>query len=310
MECGRKMVRALQCSICSKYKSRIESSRNFNDKWIVGAESLRTSNIRDHGKNNQHVLAMSLLEKEHATSHGEGPSTYAPIVQALTRLPENEKARLKRKFDIAYLVATESMLFLKYPVICQLEKKHELDIGVSYTNECSGRPFVHYIAEARRKELAEKVVSAKFYSLLIDGSTDKGNIDNEAVLTVWCDPNCSDEKVYTRISYLALIRPKFVTGEGLFEVLGQALSKLEIEEVDGDHCQQLIGIGTDGTSTNIANAGLKGIVESKLEWIVWMWCLAHRLELGIKDVLILMELMTCYFVYIIYMRDHQKNAVI
>ena len=60
---------------------------------------------------NQHVLAMSLLAKENATSHGEGPSMYTPIVQALTRLPESEKARLKRKFDIAYLVTTESMSF-------------------------------------------------------------------------------------------------------------------------------------------------------------------------------------------------------
>ena len=231
------------------------------------------------------MLAMSLLAKEHAASHGQGPSTYAPIVQALTRLSDSEKARLRRKFDIAYLVATENMSFLKYPVICDLEKKHGLDIGVSYTNERSGRTFVHYIAEARRQELAKKVVSAKFYSLLTDGSTDKGNIDNEAVLTVWCDSNGTDEKIHTRISYLSLIRPKFVTGEGLFEVLVQALKKLGIEEVDVDHCKQLIGIGTDGTSANIANAGLKGIVESKLEWIVWMWCLAHRLELGIKDAL-------------------------
>jgi len=143
---------------------------------------------------------MSLLAKEHAASHGQGPSTYAPIVQALTRLSDSEKARLRRKFDIAYLVATENMSFLKYPVICDLEKKHGLDIGVSYTNERSGRTFVHYIAEARRQELAKKVVSAKFYSLLIDGSTDKGNIDNEAVLTVWCDSNGTDEKIHTRIS--------------------------------------------------------------------------------------------------------------
>ena len=68
-------------------------------------------------------------------------------------------------------------------------------------------------------------------------------------------------------------------------VLEQERSKLGIEEVDGDHCQQLIGAGTDGASANISNAGLKGIVKSKLEWIVWMWCLAHRLELGIKDAL-------------------------
>ena len=40
----------------------------------------------------------------------------------------------------------------------------------------------------------KKVVGAKFFSLLIDGSTHKGNIDNEAVLTVWCDSNCTNEK--------------------------------------------------------------------------------------------------------------------
>ena len=47
--------------------------------------------------------------------------------------------------------------------------------------------------------------------------------------------------------------------------------KLGIEEVDANHCKQLVGIGTDGGYANIANAGLKGIVESKLKWIVWMW---------------------------------------
>ena len=69
-----------------------------------------------------------------------------------------------------------------------------------------GLYFVHYIAKAKRQDLSKKIVSAKFYSLLIDGSTNKGNVDNEPVLTVWCDPNGSDEKVHTRISYLSLIR--------------------------------------------------------------------------------------------------------
>ena len=45
MECGRKMMRALKCSVCTKFRTRIESSRNFSDKWILGAESLQTSNI-------------------------------------------------------------------------------------------------------------------------------------------------------------------------------------------------------------------------------------------------------------------------
>ena len=44
-------------------------------------------------------------------------------------------------------------------------------------------------------------------------------------------------------------------------------------------------IGTDGASANVAVCGLKGLVEERLSWIFWMWCLAHRLELAIKDAL-------------------------
>ena len=55
---------------------------NFSDRWIIGAESLRTSNIRDHRKDNYHALAMSLLIKERVASCGQGPSSYVPIMQA------------------------------------------------------------------------------------------------------------------------------------------------------------------------------------------------------------------------------------
>ena len=70
--------------------------------------------------------------------------------------------------------------------------------------------------------------SAKFYSLLIDGSKDKGNVNNETMLTVWCDLNGSDEKVHTGVSCFSLIGPKSVTGMGLFEVFQQALRKLGV----------------------------------------------------------------------------------
>ena len=50
-------------------------------------------------------------------------------------------------------------------------------------------------------------------------------------------------------------------------------------------CSRLIGIATDGTAVNIACGGLKGLVEKHVPWIYWMWCLAHRLELAIKDAL-------------------------
>ena len=58
-----------------------------------------------------------------------------------------------------------------------------------------------------------------------------------------------------------------------------------IHVIDETHCNRLVGIATDGASANIAAGGLKGLVETKLIWIFWMWYLAHRIELAIKDTL-------------------------
>ena len=54
--------------------------------------------------------------------------------------------------------------------------------------------------------------------------------------------------------------------------------------ISREECGQIVGVGTDGASANITGAGLKGLVEKEIPWVVWMWCMA-RLELSIKDAL-------------------------
>jgi len=93
--------------MCSRFKERIQSLHNFSDKWILGAGSLCTSNIRDHLKTNQHEQTMILLAELYACARGDGPSSYTSFLQAMLTLSDTEMARLKCKFDIAYLVATE-----------------------------------------------------------------------------------------------------------------------------------------------------------------------------------------------------------
>jgi len=43
---------------------------------------------------------------------------------------------------------------------------------------------MHYIAESRRWELKQTLANARFFSLLLEGSTDVGNVDDEAFLAV------------------------------------------------------------------------------------------------------------------------------
>ena len=208
--------------------------------------------------------------------------SYAPIAQSLSFLSEDEWRRLKAKFDIAYFVATEQLAFRKYPRICELEARHGVDLGRSYLHENAGKEFVHFIAESKRKDLLSVVSSAKYFPLLMDGSTDHSNTDNELLVVLWCDANGVDERIHTRMSFLSLHKPQSVTAQGLLESLQYGLQCLGIQSVKKEGCSKLVGIATDGAAANVAGNGLKGLVERELEWIFWMWCLAHRLELAIK----------------------------
>ena len=58
--------------------------KNFSDKWISGADSVRTTNVLDHVKSNQIVHAMNLLRKQQAQAQGMSVATYSPIAQSLT----------------------------------------------------------------------------------------------------------------------------------------------------------------------------------------------------------------------------------
>ena len=124
--------------------------------------------------------------------------SYAPIAKA-SELPEDKRERLRVKFDIAHFVSTENLPYMHYPQIC-----HGVQVGTSYLNENAGKDFVHYIAMAKQQVLLQHLTKAKFFSLLLDGSTDKGNINNKVLLAVMCDPDGTDEKVHTRMDYLTV----------------------------------------------------------------------------------------------------------
>ena len=136
---------ALCCEICTKYHDRIKGRKNFK---ITGGELLSSSNVLHHARSEQHKHSMMLLKKEQAQSKGLDPTSYAPIARALSRVSEEERARLKRKFDVAYFVANEKLSFKKYAGICDLEKRHGMDLGTTYMNDVACKTFIHFIAEA------------------------------------------------------------------------------------------------------------------------------------------------------------------
>ena len=238
----------------------------------MGADSVRTSNIHNYARSEQHTHAMNLLEKERASDAGQSLLANAPIALALNTMSHEEKIRLKHKFDIAYFLAIEKLSFHKFPRVCELEARHGVSIGSSYTTETTARSFTHFIAEAKRNQLVSTLQNTKFFSLLLDGSTDAANVDNELLLAVlvWFDKNDLEERVCTKTSYLKISKLPDASATSLFIVLQEALKILGITKINREECAKLIGIATDGASANIAGAGLKGLVEKELPWVFWM----------------------------------------
>ena len=75
-EGGKKAVKRLRCSVCSTFKVSIGGERNFSEQWIVGADSVRASNVKDHAQLDQHRHA---AKKEQGRAAGLGVASYAPI---------------------------------------------------------------------------------------------------------------------------------------------------------------------------------------------------------------------------------------
>ena len=125
----KKIVTRLRFAVCCIFKVSIATRRNFSEKWLLGAESVHTSNIRDHAKADHHTHAMSLLKKKHARRSGSNPTSYAPIAMALYRISDAEKDQLRHKFDIVYFMAIENISFLN--------ARHGVAIDYSVFHFCS-----------------------------------------------------------------------------------------------------------------------------------------------------------------------------
>ena len=115
-----------------------------------------------------HHHAMQLFKK----SQSRDVTEYAPIAKALCTLDKSSEEKLKRKFEIAYMICKENLAFVKMAALCELEVCHGVDLGTGYKNDQACATFIEYIAREQRDILVKQLDKAKFYSIQADGSTD------------------------------------------------------------------------------------------------------------------------------------------
>ena len=270
-------VDKLKCSVCVEFQGKLQGMRNYNAAFIDGSKNLRASSFKDHAATEMHTRAMQMFKRKSSSDIAE----LSPIIRALHNLDKDSEMKLKRKFEIAYFISKENLSFTKMGPLCELMERQGTDLGQGYKNNQACSVFIDYIAKEQQQVLVDALKQATFFSVQADGSTDVSNAEEELYLVLYFDPYAKDGKVHVRNKFLTIRQPKSTNAAGLYESFKNALSFVGI--TDWEH--KLIGFECAGANVNIAAGGLRGYLEQSVPWVGVFWCLAHRLELSLKDAL-------------------------
>ena len=69
----------------------------------------------------------------------------------------------------------------KFAGLCELQKKNGVQFGEQYKNDKGCKTFISYIAQVEKGKIQSAVSDSRFMSILSDGSTDSGIVEQEAV---------------------------------------------------------------------------------------------------------------------------------
>ena len=115
-EGDRNHVYSLKCAVHSQFKEKLSSMRNYRPAFIEGTTNVRTTAFKEHAATDMHAHSMVLFKKQHARDITEYSSIAAALLHLRT-MDETTQARMKRKFDIAYMIAKENMSFTKMKAV-------------------------------------------------------------------------------------------------------------------------------------------------------------------------------------------------
>ena len=107
----RDCVAVLKCAVCTQFKEKLESMRNFKPAFIEGTSNVRTSTFKEHATSHMHCRAMLLFKKARSSAVCE----YAPNAKALaqTSMDATTRENIKRKFDIEYMIVKKKWPLLR-----------------------------------------------------------------------------------------------------------------------------------------------------------------------------------------------------
>ena len=261
------VVKTIWCSYCRKH-SKSRDSSNF----VKGTANVKREAVIKHLKSNKHRQSESAWHVAKKLERNER----TPILDGIVKMEQATEQRMVKLFRTAYYLAVCEKPMSDFAGLVRLQNANGGDLGNSYMNDKAAHAFISHIAGVYFDELKADLEAADFFSVMIDGSTDRADIERELIFIRFIKDG------YPKMAYLRVEALRHATADGVMDALNEAFSLFGFDAATWK--QKLVGFGADGAAVNMGRThSVSTMLRQAAPWIVVIHCTAHRLELAIKD---------------------------
>lgn len=143
--------------------------------------------MKKHVRGEAHLMAVDLDMKKRlgASKYNEKIVESSPIGQGLAKMAETDKETMRVCFNTVYYLAKQERPFSDYPELLSLQQKNGVKKFESNNNDRATGNFCDATGKTLKDALVKDLVDAKYYSLLTDGSTDSGVLEQELIYVLF-----------------------------------------------------------------------------------------------------------------------------
>jgi hypothetical protein len=183
----------------------------------------------------------------------------------------------ERIFRTAYECAQSQLSFREYPRLINLQSKNGLDCGNVLYSDHACADILQHIASQMRKEIVDHIIKTKStFALMVDEST---SCSNEQSLIVYIRTLFNGEPC---VYFLGLLPLCGTRSETIYNILSEFLTGIGLS--DQILMNQFVAFCSDGASNMLGkHQGVATLLLAKFPNLVVFHCMAHRLELAVKQ---------------------------
>jgi hypothetical protein len=191
---------------------------------------------------------------------------------------EQELDRTQRLIEITYMMTGDEIDFKKFPAIVELEKRHQVDLGVD-TDPDSCEQFTKCIGEVFRKDLKQELSNFNYFSILVDRVHEFDSFTDVMLVYILFVDSRTGELV-TRLLRLASV------GDGSANDVKLAIESI-LEEIEITNRDKFVGLGYDSIDSDLTSRSkdeILALFSQDLPWLVSHSVYSHRLEQLVREI--------------------------